>query len=265
MVTVDNIMNNLKTDVASLITNAQTALNTLFSSQIPVPPEPTPSPPVTNVLFEDDFATDFEFTADNQVSSNGKWKIKYRSGGRTYMKNGVLTSYPQSATVSTQTFSTLIMSTKTFQDFQLDLDMKTVKQTRINSPPKDWETGDWVFWSYADEREGPLGRSNHHYYFLLKTNGFEWGKKDNAPGDVTNEKQIFIKTGPTPKCVIGQKQHVTIIKKGFHHTIKVDGITVLDMDDPQVNDPVKMAAGPIGLYEEDAQGEYDNVKVIAVT
>ena len=58
--------------------------------------------------------------------------------------------------------------------------MKTNQQLRTGSPPKTWETG-WIFWSYNDEAELPLQRSNHHYYFLLHTNKFEFGKKDNIP------------------------------------------------------------------------------------
>ena len=84
--------------------------------------------------FSDSFDTPYSFTQDGQVSPDGKWKMKYLSGGKTEVANGVLTTYPAIATSSGQTFSTLVMSTQKFQNFQLDFDMKTNKQMRTGSP-----------------------------------------------------------------------------------------------------------------------------------
>ena len=206
--------------------------------------------------FSDSFDTPYSFTQDGQVSPDGKWKMKYLSGGKTEVANGVLTTYPAIATTSTKTFSTLVMSTQKFQNFQLDFDMRTNKQMRTGSPPKSWETG-WIFFRYTDEAP----RSNHHYYVLLKTNGFEFGKKDNAPGDSTLEQQIFLKTGQSPTVKIGSYQHITVKAVDFHYTISVDGQTIVDMTDPRVNDPSKMSGGLLGLYEEDSSASFDNIKL----
>ena len=206
--------------------------------------------------FSDSFDTPYSFTQDGQVSPDGKWKMKYLSGGKTEVANGVLTTYPAIATTSTKTFSTLVMSTQKFQNFQLDFDMRTNKQMRTGSPPKSWETG-WIFFRYTDEAP----RSNHHYYFLLKNDGYEFGKKDNAPGDSTIEQQIFLKTGQSPTVKIGSYQHITVKAVNFHYTILVDGQTIVDMTDPRVNDPSKMSGGLLGLYEEDSSASFDNIKL----
>jgi hypothetical protein len=216
--------------------------------------------------FFDTFSVPYNLT-DGAISPDGKWRLKYLSGGKTFCDGQVLTMYPKTATGSAyptpyyETYSTLILSTQKFKDFTWDVDMKTNKQLRLNNPPATWETG-WLMWSYTDEAEGTLGRSDHHYYFVLKTNGWEFGKKDNAPGNTTNEQQIFIKTGTTPICRMGLSNHITIIKKGFHFTIKVNGVTIVDMDDPKVNDTTKMAEGFVGLYEEDSSVSWDNIKII---
>ena len=170
--------------------------------------------------------------------------------------NGVLTTYPVSASAPTETFSTLVMSTQKFHNFQLDLDMRTNKQLRTGSAPNSWEAG-WIFFRYTDEAP----RSTHFYWVLLKTNGFEFGKKDNAPGDSTLEKQIFLKTGQNPTVEIGSFQHLTVKAVGYHFTIAVDGHTVVDITDAKVNDPSKMSDGVLGLYEEDSSASFDNVKL----
>jgi hypothetical protein len=120
---------------------------------------PVVTPPASNVLLEDKFDTPFVYS-DGSTSPDGKWKMKYVSGGKVESANGLLTMYPKTVTADNDTASTLLMSTKKFTDFQWDIDIKVNKQLRTGTPPKTWETG-WIFWSYADEQEGPLGRSNH--------------------------------------------------------------------------------------------------------
>lgn len=213
--------------------------------------------PTDNLLFSDIFDQKYSLT-DGQTSPDGKWKLKYLSGGKVSSDGLTLTMYPKVVTSKDQTASTLLLSLKTFKDFQLDIDVKLNKQLRTGSTPNSWETP-WLFWSYNDEAEGTLKRSNHHYYWVLKTTGWEWGKKDNPLGNVENEKQIFIKTGTTPIIKALTSYHLTVIKKAFHHTILVNGVVVVDQDDPQVNDSTKMAEGFIGLYEEDSSASFDNL------
>lgn len=215
--------------------------------------------PPTDILLSDIFDKIYNLT-DGQKSPDGNWLLKYVSGGKVYDDGLTLTMYPKTVTAPAQTASTLLLSTKVFSDFQLDVDIKLNKQLRTGSTPNSWEVP-WVMWSYNDEQEGTLKRSNHHYYWVLKTTGWEWGKKDNAPGNTINEQQIFIKTGNTPVIKALVAYHLTVIKKGIHHTIKVNNTVVVDADDPQVNDPTKMSQGLIGLYEEDSSASFDNVVI----
>jgi Domain of Unknown Function (DUF1080) len=126
--------------------------------------------------------------------------------------------------------------------------MRTDKQLRQNSPPNSWETA-WVNWRIAD--------NFHAYYFVLKTNGFEFGKKDN---NCSCEQQVFLKTGPFPKVELGVWDHVKISSIGKHTIIWVDGTKVVDMDDPTYNE-AQMSSGLIGLYNEDSSVAFDNVYV----
>lgn len=221
------------------------------------------------------FDDTWSMTTFNQLSPNGNWKCKGTAYGKIYTANGILTMYPRTSTALDQTSAPLIITTKQFGNCLLSVDCRLNKQLRVNNPANLWETF-WIFRSYADEQEGTLKRSNHHYYFLVKPDGidqatgkpiyggWEFGKKDNAPGNTTNEQQINIagKRGlDVPKAKLGQWLNITWDFKDFHHVIKIDGVTVVDMLDPKVNDPVKMASGYIGLYNEDANTSFDNVLV----
>ena len=90
-------------------------------------------------------------------------------GVKTENGNNVFYGFPQTATSSGQTYSSFALSTQKFSDMTLELDMKTYKQIRQNSAPNTWETA-WVMWRWTD--------LFHHYYFVIKTNGIEFGKKD---------------------------------------------------------------------------------------
>lgn len=253
----DSLIDAVKTEFATRLDKLKADIKAI--------PAPAPTPAPTNVLLQDNFDTPYDFTTDGQVSPNGKWKMKYLSGGKTYVRDGVLTTCPMATTTATSTYSTLVMSTQKFKNFQLDVDMKTNKMLRTGSNkwggvgPNSWETA-WIMFRYTDEAP----RSVHHYYFVLKTDGYEFGKKDNAIGDTSPEKQIFIKTGPTPKAVVGTSYHITVQAIDFRFKIMVNGVIVVDMTDPDVHDATKMAEGVIGLYEEDSSASFDNVKVTAL-
>src|SRR5205814_7786797 len=61
-------------------------------------------------------------------------------------------------------------------------------------PPISWYTL-WPLIAYVNETT--------HYYFNLKTNGWELGKKDNDHPP-SEEIQEYLNTGSSPKAVIGQ-------------------------------------------------------------
>ena len=137
-----------------------------------------------------------------------------------------------------ETHASLAISTKAFTNFQMTLNMRTLAQLRQNSPPNPWETA-WIFWHYTD---------NFHYYALvLKTNGFQIEKKD--------------------KVELGHWQTVTIRHEGSstgtpHIKVWVDGVKAADFGDNKINNSYKMSSGYIGLYNEDAMVNFDNVNII---
>lgn len=241
----DKILDKLGTDIADRITKAKSDINALTPTVVPT--------------LSDDFSTPWKLTTDGQKSPDGKWVLKYLSGGVAESINGVLHMAPAPSTASNITRASELHTTQIFKNFQLDFNARTNKQLRQNSTPNPWEVF-WIFFRYTDEAP----KSNHHMYFYLGINGFEFGKKDNKPTDPTLEQQIFLKTGSLPKVRLGVTNHFTIIAQGFHYTIKIDGVTVIDMTDPVVNDPAKMTQGLIGMYAEDSDFSVDNVKVMSL-
>ena len=189
---------------------------------------------------------------DGMTSPNGKWLDKWNGYGQAGVSlslgSNVFYQIPKASTKSSETHSGLVVSKQKFSDITLDIDMKTYKQTRQNSPPNAWEAA-WVMWRWVD--------LYHHYYFVIKTNGIEFGKKDTS---CNCEKQIFLKTGPSPKLQVGAWNHIKISSIGKHTTIWVGGVKVVDMDDPSYNS-AKMSSGFIGLYTEDASVRFDNVYI----
>ena len=189
---------------------------------------------------------------DGMTSPNGKWLDKWngygQAGVKTVSGTNIFYQIPKSSTMSTETHSGLVLSKQKFSDITLDIDMKTYKQLRQNSPPNTWEAA-WVMWRWVD--------LYHHYYFVIKTNGIEFGKKDTS---CNCEEQVFLKTGTSPKLQLGAWDHIKISSIGKHTTIWVDGSKVVDMDDPSYNS-AKMSSGFIGLYTEDASVGFDNVYI----
>jgi hypothetical protein len=218
--------------------------------------EATLAPPVPNA-FIDNFVTAYNLISEGQQSPDGKWKAKYLSGGVIESKAGVMHMAPKAVTASNQTSAPQLNSVKVFDNFIMDVDMRTNKQIRTGSPPNTWEAA-WIIIRFTNENP----KSNHHYYFVIKTNGCEFGKKDNPKDDPTLEKQIFLHTTTEPKLKIGTTNHIRIIADGFKFSISVDGVVVVDMIDPQVNYKELMAKGEICLYAEDADVVFDNINVM---
>jgi len=205
----------------------------------------------------DDFEAGTYTMGDNQKSPNGKWTTAYTGFGQVGVKeesggNNILYEFPKTSTRSGETHSSLVLSTQKFSNSIIEFNMRTDKQLRQNSPPNTWETG-WIMWRFADDF--------HHYYFVLKTNGIEFGKKDN---NCNCEQQVFLNTGTSPKLVLNQWAHIKISSIGKHTTIWVNtgggDVKVVDMDDPSYNS-AQMSGGVIGLYNEDASVAFDNVKI----
>src|SRR4051794_23738226 len=90
---------------------------------------------------------------------------------------------PAAATSIGETHAALAVSQAALSgDFTYSAQVLTDQQLRTGGPANPWETA-WMVWDYTD--------NDHFYYFALKTNGWELGKRDPSyPGG-----QRFLATG----------------------------------------------------------------------
>ena len=146
-------------------------------------------------------------------------------------------------TRANQTFSALISTKRSWRDFALDVAMRPVRQLRLNEPGNTWETG-WILFRLRD--------LENYYYFILKPNGWELGKKHGS------DAQIFLATGEAPSLSIGATARIRIAARGARIRISVDGVPVVDFVDER-----PLARGSVGLYEEDARVRFGPVRVSA--
>jgi hypothetical protein len=212
--------------------------------------------PMTNLY--DDFDGTATYTlADGQTSPNGKWHDIYNGHGAagtrydwTGSGNKVFFMYPLRPTSPSQTSASLVVSTQSWSNFDMNINTKTVKQLRLNSPPNPWETA-WIFFRYTD--------TFHYYAFLVKPNGIEFDKKDCNTCTDPVQGQQFLVTASSPTLNIGTWSNWKISAIGNHIIITIDGIKVIDYID-QTMSP-QLARGSIGMYNEDAYAQFDNVYV----
>jgi hypothetical protein len=195
---------------------------------------------------------------DNQTSPNGKWFNKYNGFGAsgtvniapltpTGSNNTIFYEVPKTSTSPNETHAALTLTTQTYEDVEMQLKVKTKDQLRQNSTPNPWEVA-WVMWRFQDDW--------HHYYFILKPNGVELGKKQN---ENQAEEQIFLYTANEPKLKIDEWSTWHIKMSGNHIEIWLEMAEgswqkVVDYWD---NTPI-VGPGNIGLYTEDAHVNFDD-------
>lgn len=208
----------------------------------------------------DDFENGAYNLALGLTSPNKKWASMHTGFGSMGVatdevnKGNHFYEQPKAPTSPNSTHSSLAITTKKFQDFDLTLNMMTVEQLRKDKP-NPWETA-WVVWHYTD---------NYHWYaFQLKTNGIQLEKKDNEAKNDTGE--IFLQTKPNKEFKIGTWYKVRILHENSytntpHIQVWIDNVKVLDFVDDKVPNSEKVSFGAIGLYSEDASVRFDNVYV----
>ena len=164
----------------------------------------------------------------------------------------LLQMQPMAPTQPSETHSALALSTRAFGGtgvpYRFSGRMRTVRQLRTGSAPNAWEVA-WVFWNFQD--------NNHLYYFILKPNGWEIGKRDPryaVPG--VNDGQKIMATGESVKGTIGQWTTFDVRVNGAEAEIYVDGKFVCRFKD---TDSAPLVGGRVGLYTEDACCQWDQV------
>lgn len=145
-------------------------------------------------------------------------------------------------TAPAETHSALITSKRSWGDQTISFTTTTLAQLRTGSAPNPWEVG-WVMFRFRD--------LENYYYFILKTNGYELGKKQGS------DAQVFLATGDFPRLELARPHRVRVQVQGARIRVSVDGVAVLDFTDPR---PL-LAPGSVGLYEEDAQVRFESLAI----
>jgi hypothetical protein len=162
--------------------------------------------------------------------------------GQVSLRKGTYTLQSQVPTSAAETHSALLTSASTWGDQVFSYSATTLAQLRTGSEPNPWEVA-WSMFRFTD--------LTHYYWFIVKPNGWELGKKQGS------DTQIFLATGSTPSRPIGATYQVRIQAQGGRIRVSVDGTQVVDYLDPS-----PLAAGSVGLYEEDAMATFANVSVV---
>ena len=221
------------------------------------------------IIYDNYEAGTYSFVQGNN-SPNNKWNNHYlggigaSSGVRfsSSVNSNVMWEIPQASITSSETHATLNMTTSSWSEFDVTVRQRTIQQLRTGSAPNAWETA-WILFRFTDD--------THHYYFTFKTSGIELGRKDYTAGSTD---QTFLATNTTPTLTIGTWNTVRIKAVKNHFTVWIDGTQVIDMtDDGTVGfdsatsglpppPSAAMYSGSIGLYNEDAEVEFDDFKIL---
>lgn len=171
------------------------------------------------------------------TSSAAQWSTWW---GNAAFGAGAVTLSSAVPTSAGETHSALVTSKRTWRDQTISFHTTTLSQLRTGSAPNPWEVG-WVMFRFRDLA--------NYYYFIVKTNGVELGKKQGS------DAQIFLATGDLPRLDLNRSRTVTVQAQGARIRVSVDGTQVIDYTDPH---PL-LAPGSVGLYEEDSQVRFDSL------
>ena len=216
-------------------------------------------------LLSDDFEAHPLATAWLDGTTHGAWRAQSNGFGQTVVTTDgtrVLRETPRASVMLDETHANLVLSTATIAvDFDLTLRMKTVKQLRTPTP-NAWEVA-WIIWHYRD--------AGHFYYFTPKPNGWELAKVDNTKANPSGAEcawpayanckypgaQRYLATGTAEAFPTGAWYRVHVRQVASKLTVLMDDkeiATFTDTDAPYTS-------GAIGLYNEDADVEFDDVLV----
>jgi hypothetical protein len=209
-------------------------------------------------LRTDSFTSQSYSLKDGQISPNKLWKAEYTGYGEIKVSNGYLSEKPKVSTSPSETHGSLVTSTCKVKNFVLNVDVKTIKPLRINSKPNNWETA-WILWNIVDQCRS--------YAFFLKYQGNQLEKKVSSLGyPKCDPYQKYLVTLSDPDVKLGVWKHwkiqVTQTETGRPYIqVWVDGTRIINIKDPYSNGYLMIAGGLIGLYNEDAQVAFDNIRL----
>ena len=184
-------------------------------------------------------AADARTRQPQAASAAGSWQTWW---GNASFGPGSISLSSAVPSAPAETHSALVTSKRTWSDSTISVTTTTLSQLRTGNAPNPWEVG-WVMFRFRDLA--------NYYYFIVKTNGFELGKKQGS------DAQIFLATGDLPRLTVGQPRRVQLQVHGARIRVSVDGTQVVDFTDPN---PL-VGPGSVGLYEEDSQARFDSLAI----
>lgn len=212
--------------------------------------------------------------ADQKCRSNGvklgKWWV-IRSSGNGCVTEGYtngkywVEEKPRSSKSQDETNAVLITGPSFTAPYSFESVGNTVAQLRQGSIPNPSEAGWWIF-DYKN-RPANAGGAGSFYYFILKTDGWELGKRDASyPG-----KQKTLISGTAPKLVINTWNEVLI--KQYRSTAKETRIEIYVQIPGEVNPEFvgdysdkehPYMDGDIGLYSADADAKWLGIRAVPI-
>lgn len=171
--------------------------------------------------------------------------------GKAEVRDGMYFLYSERAENPDETYSALSAVHATWENYVFTLRMKTEKQLRSDEP-NPWEVA-WVLFRFQDVR--------NFYYFILKTNGIELGKREK--GDFFGpSSQIFLFTSNLPTLRLGEwydiKIEVVNLKKSsVRIRVWLNNTMIINYLDNETT----LLFGGIALYVEDSIAIFDNITV----
>lgn len=250
---------------------AGTGQSVTFSSEIPNIQFTAPT------IYDNFEAGNLYVLADGATSPNTKWRSVTSASGvhgtEEDKRSGswVFFEIPAIAADISEDFTSLVVSTKTFNYGTASANMKTTNQLRDTADRSDNEVA-WFYAKYVD--------TDHNYYVYITKNGWVLGKRDNPPGDSTVDYQRVLAKGDTPVMKLGAFNSVAVhlndtTETGIYQVVlDIDNIQVADVtDDGNIVDEIgvvnrtttKLAGvGSVGMSAKDANVSFDNVDILGV-
>ncbi len=195
------------------------------------------------------------YLGEGKTSPYGKWKNVYSGNGATYFEsadpiNNAFYLKPKAVTYISQTEAALVRKPFTFCNYVAEFDMNTINQLRQGSPSNTWEAG-WFIFRYTD--------MSHHYWLLIRSDGFEFVKKDCNICLDTIDGQKYLVTKSSPTLKINTWQHWKITTIGNHLEVWIDNQLIVNFVDKGMSS--QLAGGNIAMYSEDVHVKFDNFKL----
>jgi len=194
-------------------------------------------------LFTDDFSG-----YENGSSGSPPWYVYW---GNAKVTDGAYLLYSVEAKSYDETYSALSALHAEWRNYRVSLRVKTEKQLR-SSMPNPWEVA-WILFRFQN--------IYNFYYFILKTNGVELGKREN--GDFFGpSSQIFLYTHGSPTLQFGEWYNFRIEVLNMNNNavkirVWINGKIVVDYLDTETT----LLYGGIALYVEDSVSAFDDVIV----